>query len=343
MLIALTAFVVASWYLIPYLRGTLTLPAKMTSDTLETLSYVLSPVQMPFNVPVPSSLLLIAGLAGIVWFFHRLWWARALGATLVGVMFFYLLAELRFMLTTHNMFAHYSIRLVGEILAVGGVLSIAEWIRIAFAKHDKVRVRTTAVVLCSVIAVVITQGYWNAWKPTTIPNYHNPHVSLTNGDLNTADQAQTEPLPDGSLPQYAAPGAKAAKWLPVWEIRDAVERVYGPGYKPTVLTVEEKLFAYLPWYVYAQPAGQVVSGTFAQGPRRAAALDKLVAQTDPAEFARMTANIDLGPIDAFILKVDPDGKWRWRTATRFDPKVFSDPSFEIVHVSNDYVVVIRKP
>ncbi|NUR31032.1 MAG: arabinofuranosyltransferase, partial [Catenulispora sp.] len=51
-LIALTAFVVASWYLIPYLRGTFTLPAKMTSDTLETLSYVLSPVQMPFNVPV---------------------------------------------------------------------------------------------------------------------------------------------------------------------------------------------------------------------------------------------------------------------------------------------------
>ncbi|WP_027341276.1 arabinofuranosyltransferase [Hamadaea tsunoensis] len=341
--IAVTAFVVASWYLVPYIHGTLTLPAKMTSDTLEAPDYIDNPIQLPFLSVAASSVLLVAGLVGIVWFFRQQWWARSLGVLLIGTGLFYVLAELRFMLSGHNMFAHYSVRLVAEVLAVAGVLTLAEWLRAAAGRFDAVRVRSTAIILISVYAVLIGQSYWQGWKPTTVPNVHNPRVNLDVEDLNPADAPLTEPLPDGSMPKFANPAARAQKWLPVWQIRDAVERVYGPGYKPTVLTVDEKLFAYLPWYVYAQPAGMVVSGTFAQGPRREAAVDKLAAQTDPAEFARMAGNLDLGPIDAFILKVDPDGKWRWRGATRFDPKVFSDPSFEIVHVANDYVVVIRKP
>jgi hypothetical protein len=339
--IAVTALAVSSWYVLPYVYGLLTLPTEMTSDTYEIATYVGHPVPVPFLQPGPAGLLLLVGLAGLVWWRKTLWWAQTLGIMLIATYIFYVLAVVRFVLTTHNMFAHYSTRLVAEILAIAGVLTIAEVVRLLMRNFDPVKVRSSAIILTGAFAVLLSMGYWHGWKPTTVPLYHDPRVNLNVADLNPADAPLTEPLPSGKLPKFAAPKARA-KWLPVWQIRDEVAARYGKDYKPTVLTTDERIFSYLPWYLYMQPS-QAVSGTFVQAERRSAAITALQNETDPTRFAQMVNSMDLGPIDVFLLREDPDEKWTWRGSTRFDPKMFETPAFDVVHLQNNYVLVIRKP
>jgi hypothetical protein len=327
--IALTAFVVSSWYVLPYVWGILTLPTQVTSDTYQIHTYLTDPIPLPFLQPQPSSLLLLTGLAGLVWWRNALWWAKGLGILLLGTYAFDAVGVIRFVLSGHNMFAHYSGPLVAEILAAAGVLTLAQVLVTLVARFDAPRVRSFALVFSAVFAITLSLGYWQVWRR----DLGRP--------LALADNPMTEPLPGGGLPKYAAPSTRQ-HWLPIWQIRDEVEARYGVGYKPTVLTYDERIFAYLPWYLYMQP-GAAVSGTFVQFDKRSAAMEALQNETDPARFAELVRTMEFGPIDVFLLKEDPDGKWRWRGITRFDPKIFDSAAFDVVRLVNGYVLVIRKP
>jgi len=315
--IAGTALVVSSWYVLPYAYSIFFLPGGAgVWESYESLTYVSHPVPLNILQTTPSTLLLLVGLVGMVWWSRTHWWARSLGILLLGTYAFYILAVVRFVLTTNNMFAHYSIRLVGEILAVAGVLTLAECVRLLVRNFDAVKVRTTTIVLGCVFAFVVSYGYWGYWKPTTVGGSHNPRVNLQVVDLNPADAPLTQPLPDGRLPEFAAKDA-GKWWLPVWQIRDEVAARYGAGYLPEVVTQDERLFAYLPWYSAALPAKPV-----------------------PAD---VVADAKAGKIDAFVLKADvPGGGWRWHS-TVFEPAMFDSSAFDVIHLENDFVLVIRKP
>jgi Arabinofuranosyltransferase N terminal len=319
-LVALTALVVSSWYVVPYIWSIFALPPLGVWEDYEHYIYAQQPVPMPFLVAEPASILLVIGLAGLVWWGRSLWWARSLSALLIGTYVYYCLAALRFVFTANNMFAHYAGRLVGEILAIAAVLTIYECVRLLLRNFDPVKVRRSAIVLGGVVAMVVTVGYWNWWKPTIVPFVHNPRVSLDVVDLNPADAPLTQPLPDGRLPKYAAKDARKL-WLPVWQIRDEVAQRYGKDYKATVITQDERVYAYLPWYAYL-PAAVFT------GPQ--VTTDQLVSAAKD------------GKIDAFILKVGTDRRWWWMNRA-FEPQQFDAASFDVVHLENDWVLVIRKP
>jgi hypothetical protein len=91
----------------------------------------------------------------------------------------------------------------------------------------------------------------------------------------------------------------------------------------TVVTQDERVYAYLPWYAYMPAA--VFTGM------------KGVTAEDLVTAAKE------GKIDAFILVADlPDGRWRWGTIG-FKPELFDASSFDVVRLENNFVLVIRKP
>jgi hypothetical protein len=270
---------------------------------------------MPFLEAKPQSIVLVVGLVGLVWWSRTLWWARSLSVLLIGGYVYYVLAATRFLVTANNMFAHYVGRFVGEILAVAAVLSLAECFRLLVRRFDPVKVRRSAIILGGVVAMVLSVGYWDWWKPTIQPFTHNPRVNLNVEDLNPADAPLTQPLPDGRLPKFAATDARKL-WLPVWQIRDEVAARYGADHLATVITHDERVFAYMPWYSYSGPA---------------------------TRSEDLVAAAKAGKIDAFVLIADlPDGRWR-AGRLGFQPEWFDAASFDVVRLENNYVLVLRKP
>ena len=339
--VAGSALVVSSWYLGPYVWATLTRPSgSFGSDTFQSGALASDPLPMHFFETTPAGVLQLIGLVGLVVFFTSTWWARPLAALLASVYVFFALGALRFTLTGHTMFYQYSIGATIAVAAVAGVLTVVEALT-HFAAHRHAQPARRAVVLLTVATIAATSlTLWRAWMPTTVINIGYPTVSANAG--RPADLAHQEPLPDLTSSKYG-PKPPTPGGLPVTLIQAEVVRRLGSDATPMVLSADERLFAYVPWYEYAA-ARPTASPALDRWAERQAELIKLAAITDPTQFAQRAAHTAFGSIDVFVLQqVAGSDRLQWNPATTFRPEQFNSPAFDRFDLPNNFVVFVGRP
>ncbi len=149
--VALVAFVVASWYVVPYLWAILTRPhGSFGSDTFASTTISTDPLPLHFFDVNPAGALQLIGIAGLVFYYQKAWWARPMAALLAGTYAFFIVGAIRFVLTRHTMFYHYAIAAIAAIVMVAltaGVLSVAEALQTFSAHRYAPRVRWLVAVL----------------------------------------------------------------------------------------------------------------------------------------------------------------------------------------------------
>ncbi|MFY1697457.1 arabinofuranosyltransferase [Solwaraspora sp. WMMA2101] len=297
--VALVATVTSSWYVLPYGWTLLTDGGGQLVSDLYTSPYYLSGL-LPF-LDIQSSdgsnillrALQLVGMIGLVWLLRRAWWAPPL-LLIAGAAFAYrLLSMVRFLLTGHTAFAHYTVRLYGVVLAIAGVLTLVHVVPLVLRR---LRVAPPVGLVGAPLAVLLAWGvtaYTGAWMPPS------------NGSGSSyATAAHAEPLPGGGYPRYAPASGRPA-WFPVEPVRLAVEEVTGPDPERVTVSVDERLFSYLPWPGYLSN-DRTAGGTLTHWDERKAELTALAAQRDPAAFAAESAATAYGPIDVFVLTRDGD-------------------------------------
>jgi hypothetical protein len=333
--VAGVAFVVASWYLLPYVWAMLTRAhGSFGSDTFASPDISTDPLPLHFFDVSPAGALQLIGIAGLVVYLRRTWWARPLAALLGSAYVYFGLGALRFVATKHTMFYHYA---VGPIILIGliaGVLTVAETVTV----YRAVPVRRAAAVLGVAVLAWSSLVAWHAWEPTTdLTGAAYPRVVA--GADNNADQAHRESTADLSRSRFA-PVPTDSDALPAALIEAAVAQRYGSSYRPMVLTVDESLFAFDDWYAFIG-AGPGVSPALDQWHERAALLATLASVHDPQAFADLVAHNGFGPIDVFVLR-DDSGSLTWRAASpAFHAEQFSAGAFDRVDLPNRYVLFVR--
>jgi hypothetical protein len=341
--VAVTALVVSSWYLIPYVWASLTRPTgSFGSDTFQSGIIVTDPVPLHFFDINPTGVLQLIGLIGIVVLFTRTWWARPMAALLVGTYAFFALGAVRFVATGHTMFYQYSIPATVAVMLAAGVLTISELLSMLVAHEYGPAARRVAVLLMVALVASTSLTLWRAWMPTPVLNQARPTVPVGAG--RAADQAFLEPLPDLNASKYA-PSGQTGDGVPVTLVESAVRDRYGSSYRPMVVSSDERLFAYNDWYAYVAQS-PTASPALDQWSQRAAELNRLAAISDPTQFAAHAADSAFGPIDVFLLKRVKDasgadtGQLAWRTGTDYTPDQFAT-GFDRVDLPNDFVLFIR--
>jgi hypothetical protein len=256
------------------------------------------------------------------------WWAAPLLALVAGTLAFRVLATLRFAATGHTLFLHYTAPLYSMALVVAGVLVLVHAVPLALRRIGTAPPPGTVAALVAVALAWVCYNYGGAWLPgTNMPTSHY------------AADIQQEPLPDGGYSRFAL-AAGRTPWFPVGPVQKSVEKVLGPNPHKVTLSVDERLFAYLPWPGYVTTS-RAASGSMVLWDDRVAGLRRLAATTDPAAFAHDSAHTRFGPIDIFVLKRVGD-YWTWRdvkfSASQFDPAVWAvDTS-----LPEDTVVAVRR-
>jgi hypothetical protein len=154
-----------------------------------------------------------------------------------------------------------------------------------------------------------------------------------------AAEAHLEPLPGGGYPKDA-PGSPRTAPFPTYAVRDAVTRVLGPDPRRVTLSIDERLFAFLPWPGYTTTS-RAASGSLVLWDQRTAEIHKLSIITNPAEFAQASAHTRFGPIDIFVLHRDGTA-WTWRDQ-RFNASQFAPQSWVVdTGLPDNVVVAIRR-
>jgi hypothetical protein len=326
--VAVVAAVVASWYVVPLVYAMLTKPSMSVSDLYAPGS--MEQNVLPFLSATPMGVLQLVGLGGLIWLRRSAWWATPLLLLVAGTLLFRVLATLRFALTGHTLFLHYSSSLYSTVLVAAGVLVIAHAApilarRLSAAPPGGITAATVALALA-----FVCYSYSGTWLPGAgAPSAHY------------AAEAHQEPLPGGGYPRYAgsAPGKRPTPF-PAYPIRDSVERVLGPDPRRVSLSMDERLYAYLPWPGYIGTS-RGASGSLSLWDRRKAEIQRLTETTDPASFADASAHTRFGPIDIFVLRRDGN-RWMWNDQA-FTPGQF-DPTKWMVDTSlpDDVVVAVRR-
>jgi hypothetical protein len=347
--VAATAFVVASWYVVPLVTTMVTGGQNRLSDFWMSGAIVDRPVVFPFFQPTVVGVITLIGLVGMVWYRRTTFWAQPLLLVLVGCYVYRVLFLVRTAYDDHTGYLQYTETLIAMVLLTAGVLTTAEaapavWRRLRQASPPTpatpVPKRRRAVVVTAVAALVAYAGMqgWVDW--TAGPRGIRDSVQAAGGVTRGTD-AHAEPLPDGSYPQYAPPKGYRHSWVPVRPIEDFVEQQLGKDARPVVLAYDQRLFAFLPWYGYTA-TDRVSANSLLRWDDRYAELQELSRVTDPAQFAQASRDTAFGPIDVFVLKGASNVRYRWRDvyfyATAFDPE-----TFEIKRLPANVVVAVRRP
>ncbi|GLH98451.1 arabinofuranosyltransferase [Phytohabitans aurantiacus] len=329
-LVALVAFAVSSWYVIPYAWAMLTQNGELVSDLF--VSAGINEKLFPFLEMDPFGLLQLAGLVGLLFFYRSTWWAKPILFLVLGVYAYRILNMVRFVFTEHTFFLHYTIRLYTVLLAIAGVLTIVHAAPIILR-----RLRLTAPRAAGAAALAVAL----AWSASVFTDQWMPQEEATlYSGQRYAWSAHSEPLPNGKYPEYA-PKEDRRRWFPIDPIKKVVEDARGPDARPVTLSVDERIFSFVPWRVYVAIPVEG-AGSLSRWHERRAEVTRLTQTTDPDAFAAASANTKFGPIDVFVLRKRADG-WQWDNQ-RFQREQFSAAHWTVVDdLPEDVVVCVRKP
>jgi Arabinofuranosyltransferase N terminal len=349
--IALTLAVtiaVASWYLLPYAAWAL-MHGTQQMDMYVTVSIEASP--LPFLAMTPLAVLEAVGLAGMVWYRRRTWWATPLLLLTLSGYVYRLLYLIIFIVKGHTGSSQDAMRLIGPLLAMAGVLTVVQGApglarRLATARPLPSGLPTLG--LCVLLGWT-AMTLWQTWMPghtvTSIAATSSPY---NYANKNEATGAFSSPLPDGRYPRFSPPGTRDP-WFPVDPIEAAVSSVVGPTATPVTLSASELLFAYVRWPGYLA-VRDTSAGATTQWFSRYAALARLAKVTNPVTFAARSAHTAFGPIDVFILhRYGSSWIWRpggsvWEKPVVFSPSQFAGADFAVfTNFPRQLVVAVRRP
>ncbi|GGL47598.1 hypothetical protein GCM10014719_56160 [Planomonospora parontospora subsp. antibiotica] len=321
MKVVAVAAAVSGWYLVPYAFVLLTRGGQTVQDLYVSAGMLAFPP--PLGEVSLLGLLQATGLAGALWYRRTVWWAAPMLCLIGGLYLYWAVMAARFVLTGHTMFFHYVPRVLGPVLAICGVLALAQ------AGPALVRRlgRTPPHGLGTAALVMFT-----AWCGLTLGRAWMPNADRT--APNPAAVAHQQPFPDGRSPRFAAPehmlsGFPAAR----------VARAVGTKARPVTLSCDERLFAFLPWRAYLA-VDRTAANSMARWDDRYAEVGRLAAVSDPGEFARRSAAMRHGSIDVFVLWDEGD-VWSWKDL-RFRPGQFGETAFTVTRgLPGGLVVAVR--
>ncbi len=330
--VAGVAFVVSSWFIVPFFVARQRYGGATLGDLYGTASIL--DQMFPFLDFTLLGTVQLIGLIGLIWLRGKQWWASPLLALVVGAYLYRAVTAVMFVLTDHTMLGQYAPRLYTTVLVMAGVLTVIHFVPWLIEKLD-VKAPAFAGLIALTVAVAFS-GF--TFTKNWMPKLGGVYASYT-------ERAYLEPLPDGRY-LVDTTGENPTPWFPVKPIEDAVEKVYGADPQRVALTADERLFSYLPWPGYL---GTDLGGALANTFERHAELDKLAATTDPVAFSQASANTRYGPIDIFVLK-KKDGLWTWTThmgyskapkTVSFSPAQFDPKLWAVTDLPEDYVVAVR--
>jgi hypothetical protein len=341
------SFVVASWYLVPYLGWGLLHGSSQVEYQYQGGGIQDSPLL--FLAPTPLGALQLIGVIGLLWYRGRVWWGKPLLLLIAGTYAYWLLGLAAFIVANHHLLLQDTPRLIAPMLAAAGVLTIAHAapgiVRRLSIRTVPSGLGTLSLCLLSIFVAITAWQGWMPGGPTPVGGLYQPAVSTAKND---ATLAFTNPLPDGRYPA-AAPAGIRQPWFPTDPIKKDVASVLGASAAPVTLSASEELSAFVNWPgyigVYVTAAGIDTNWS-----ARYAALRKLSGVTDPAAFAAAAAHTAFGPIDVFILVRTGPAQWSWTPAVTpdgavtFTPAQFSPAAFTIfTNLNGGYVLAVRKP
>lgn len=346
--------VLAAWWWIPYAWAMLNGGQQVADMFKPNMGEDPFPF-LQFNV---EGVLEAAGLAGLLCYRTRTWWAPPLLLLVVGAYAFRALAMLRWVATAHSTLFYYTRPVIVGVLICGLVLSAFESAPLARRLSDWVSRSLPAssgqgsrlgVPVAVLLAAFTGYTLWASWSPATSWEATWEGGARAHGGNQQVWQSHAEPLPDGRHATYASHSPSKANWLPVPEIQQIVRQVRGTSATPSVLSADTRIFAFLPWDGYLDVDRDASLGPV-QWDNRYAEVLRLTHISDPAAFAQASAHTAFGSIDVFILyrSADNADSLRWpplrvpQTPT-FQPGQFSPAQFAVMDLPNNLFLAVRLP
>jgi hypothetical protein len=328
LLTILVAFVVASPFVVPLAAGLLGGGGGQSLSDLYLTSEITNK-GFPFLDPTLFGVLQLVGLAGLILFRQRSFWARPMLYLVLGGYAFWLLLGIRFLMNGHTTLFYYVARLNSAVLAVAAVLTLVQVVPFLARRVKVVPPYRAGAAVVAVALLWVGYTYWQDWRPH--PGWQPAEVD------NYAAMSHLEPLPDCTMPQFKPPGMDGVYCLPVDKIEAAVKEVRDTDARPHTLSVDERLFAFLPWRAY-MGSDRTSAGTLVRFDDRMAELVRLTEISDPDDFAAATEDTEFGSIDVFVLGRTDDDRWAFREAV-FEPSQFDSSEWEVVD-RPDWPVVV---
>jgi hypothetical protein len=328
LLTVLVAFVVASPYVVPYGYALLTSGGGQPLSDLYLTNQITNE-GFPFLDADLFGLLQLVGLAGLVLLRQRTFWARPMLYLVLGAYVFWLVLGIRFLMTGHTTLFYYVARFNSAVLAVAGVLALVHVLPLLARRLSVVPPYRAGAAVVAVTLLWVGYTYWQDWRPR--PWWDADEIN------NYSAMSHLEPLPDCTYPQFRPTGMKGIDCLPVDRIEAAVERVRGDDARPHTLSVDERLFSFLPWNAY-MGSDRTSAGTLVRFDDRMAELVRLSKISDPDDFAAATQDTAYGPIDVLVLGRVDDDLWAFREA-QFRARQFDPAEWEVID-RPDWTVVV---
>lgn len=353
--VAAVVLIGSAWWWVPYVWAMLH-GGQQVGDMYQATEISMNP--FPFVDMTPVGLMELVGLAGLLWYRGRTWWAGPLLLIVFGAYCYRVLGMLRWVVSAHSSLFYYTNALISVTLVTGLVLSVRESAPLARRLVEWAQRSLPAptspgrsgVVVVTMLLCFAGFTYWSSWMPANLwqadmAGGAKPYDPGTYSSI-MARRAHTEPRPDGSYPRYSMEAPSRSDWFPTQPIQDAVESVLGRGARPSTLSDNDALLAFLPWNGYMD-----VDRNASLGPvrwdDRFAELMRLTRTHAPADFARASAHTRFGSIDVFVLHEDGDNlQWRpWRVPTTptFQRSQFDQAHFRISELPGDVFLAVRIP
>lgn len=361
--VAVTAFIVASWYVVPFLLSLVTDGGARVSDLWMSGSIVDRPLVLPFLDVTPIAAVELVGLLGLVWYRRTMWWATPMLLLVLGNYTYRIVFLVKTAQDNHTGYLQYTETLIAMVLMTAGVLTVSEaapglwrrWVAAGVGTRGGTGVgagvatdegasqvalaRARPVAVTGIVVLVLWAAVhgWNDWVPG--PRGLRDSAKPA-GIVNRGTDAHAELLPDGTTTRFAPPKEYLHTRLRTAEMEKLVTGRLGADARPVVLSYDQRLFAFTDYYGYIS-TDRVSSNTLMRWDERAAELRRLAAITDPTAFAAATRDTAFGPIDVFVLHTS-GSRYRWRDIY-FSSKAFDPATFEVTKLPGKVVVVVRKP
>ena len=182
------SFVVASWYLVPYLGWGLLHGSSQVEYQYQGGGIQDSPLL--FLAPTPLGVLQLIGVIGLLWYRGRVWWGKPLLLLIAGTYAYWLLGLAAFIVANHHLLLQDTPRLIAPMLAAAGVLTIAH---AAPGIVRRLSIRTVpsglgTLSLC-LLSIFVAITAWQAWMPggpPSVTGLYQPAVSTAKNDATLA-------------------------------------------------------------------------------------------------------------------------------------------------------------